>query len=181
MQGGIRAWEGLAAEGFPEPVMTFFAPARSSEEYAALAWRLEEGTREFYQAVSSALQPNEVAGFFRGLTSAEEHHKLMLKNLYSEISGKEGVDFPGALLPEQPAEGVMEGGARLNEALDWVKGKTPKEVLEYSIALETNAYDRYLIMHGEVKDDQSKRVFKVISEEERRHIQSMVEQFEKLL
>ena len=48
MQGGINAWKGLVAEGAPESGMAYFSPATKPEELIALAWLLEDGSRNFY-------------------------------------------------------------------------------------------------------------------------------------
>ena len=44
MEGGIRAWKGLVAEGIPEAGMAYFSPATRPEEMIALAWLLEDGS-----------------------------------------------------------------------------------------------------------------------------------------
>ena len=54
MQGGMRAWEGGVAEGAPEAGTAYFAAAGKPEEFIALAWMLEEGSRRFYAAVPVA-------------------------------------------------------------------------------------------------------------------------------
>jgi hypothetical protein len=47
MEGGFRAWEGLIAEGAPEAGMAYFTAGGGPEEFIALAWVLEEGSRSF--------------------------------------------------------------------------------------------------------------------------------------
>jgi rubrerythrin len=182
MEGGIAAWNGLVAEGFPEDARTFFAGAASSEEYAALAFYLEEGTRKFYEELSSRFGGQPVALLFKELAAAEVHHQQSLANLYLELSGKaEAAEFPGAVLPDQEGKGWMEGGVPLKQALDWAQGKGSKEILELGISLETNAYDRYLVMRDEVGEERSRRVFGAISEEEKRHLDRLIDHFEKML
>ncbi len=67
----------------------------------------------------------------------------------------------------------MEGGMRVADALQWVKGKSTTEVLELSLALETNSYDLYLNMERRLKDQASSQVFRVLSGEEKQHLERL--------
>lgn len=182
MQGGLRAWEGFLAEGFPEPLMSFFAPAKRPEEYAALAWILEDGMKRFYSRVADIYSASHAAAqLFGRLAAAEERHKAELAGLYASISGKEADSgFPYSLVSGSPRDGFLEGGVALEDALGWADGREVIEVLELCIALETTAYDRYLLMEDQVEDAGSKRVFDLLSGEEKRHLQSMTGQFDSM-
>jgi rubrerythrin len=180
MQGGLRAWEGILAQGFPKPLMSFLAHAQSPEEYAALAWILEDGMKRFYSQMAGTFSASRAnAQLFDHLAAAEEHHKSELVSLYASISGKEADSgFPYSLVSESSRDGFLEGGVALEDALGWADGKEVIEVLELCIALETTAYDRYLLMEDQVEDASSKRVFHLLSSEEKRHLRSMTEQFD---
>ena len=180
MQGGLRAWEGILAQGFPEPLMSFFAHVQSPEEYAALAWILEDGMKRFYSQMAGTFSAsNGAARLFDQLAAAEEHHKSELVSLYASISGKEADSgFPYSLVSEPSRDGFLEGGVALEDALGWADGKEVIEGLELCIALETTAYDRYLLMEDQVEDAGSKRMFHLLSREEKRHVGSMTEQFD---
>ena len=182
MEGGLRAWEGILAQGFPEPLMSFLDNAKSPEEYVALAWILEDGMRRFYAQMADTFSTSEAAArLFDRLAGAEEHHKFELVGLYSSISGKEADSgFPYSLVSGSPKDGFLEGGVALEEALGWAEGKKIVDVIELCIALETTAYDRYLLMKYEVEDVDSKRVFDLLASEEKRHLKSMTEQFDTL-
>jgi rhodanese-related sulfurtransferase/rubrerythrin len=178
MKGGIREWEGLVAEGAPESDLTWFAAAGSPEEYLALAWYLEEGTRRFYVEVSEELRDREAAGLFRELAVAEVRHKEMLVALYEGFAGKPaGSGFPEGVA-QRPAKQYMEGGMRVQEALEWTRGRHVRDILELAIGLEAVAYDRYLILRRELGDENSRRVFEVLSDEERRHLQKLTRLFD---
>jgi rubrerythrin len=180
MQGGLRAWDGILAQGFPEPLMSFFAHARSPEEYAALAWILEDGMKRFYSQMANTFRASHAAAqLFGQLASAEERHKSELVRLYASISGKEADSgFPYSLVSGSSRDGFLEGGVALEDALGWADGKEVIEVLELCIALETTAYDRYLLMEDQVEHASSKRVFHILSRAEKRHVRSMTEQFD---
>lgn len=88
MEGGINAWNGVVAEGLPEQSLSFFASARSAEEYIALAWLLEDGTNMFYRKVGEMAAGREAAAVFEELAVAEEHHKALLDDLFFRFSQK---------------------------------------------------------------------------------------------
>ena len=67
----------------------------------------------------------------------------------------------------------------MSEALGWTAGKDAADILDRSIALESNAYDLYIKMERTVRDDQSKRVFNMLAEEEERHLDRMTSLIEK--
>ncbi len=160
--------------------MSFLAHAQSPEEYAALAWILEDGMKRFYSQMANTFCASRTAAqIFDRLATAEEHHKSELVRLYASISGKEADSgFPYSLVSESSRDGFLEGGVALKDVLGWADGKEVIEVLELCIALETTAYDRYLLMEDQVEDASSKRVFDLLSSEEKRHLRSMTEEFD---
>jgi rhodanese-related sulfurtransferase/rubrerythrin len=181
MAGGINAWQGLVAEGFPEAGITWFTEARSTDELMALAWILEEGTKTFYEKMSGATADPNSATLFRDLAKDEEHHEEVLSGLYRDLTGNTGdIDFP-SLLDGYHQEKIMEGGMRLDDALAWAKGRNIKDILELSISLEAGSYDRYLIMQEKTTGKQSLKIFKALAGEEKRHLLKLVDLFEKHL
>jgi len=182
MAGGIRAWEGLVAEGIPEAGMAYFSPATRPEEMIALAWILEDGSSKFYESLTETLDGQEAKGLFQNLKRSEENHKTTLWKLFEEISGKTPThEFPNKVIPAKPRGDVMEGGMLVSEALKWSKGKTLKDILELCISLETNSYDLYLKMERKVEINKAKQVFKTLSEEEKDHLDRLTSLFNKWL
>jgi rubrerythrin len=90
---------------------------------------------------------------FTELITAEERHKASLLALYHG-TGRSGT--LEQLIPGGAAGDVMEGGVSVNEALEWTTGRDVADVLDLSIALESNAYDLYIKMERTVKDDHAK-------------------------
>jgi rubrerythrin len=176
----MNAWKGITAQGFPESSIHFFPPEQAVEETIAIAWLLEEGTRRFYEAASVMLDDRKTAGVFRDLASAEEKHKALPLALHNELSGKrpQPDDLFHSTLSEDGLVPFLEGGVRLQEALAWLPGKRANDILEFSVALETNAYDRYLALARRAQNEHSKRVFKVLSREEKEHLAWLTEVFE---
>ncbi len=170
MEGGLQAWHGNVAAATPAADRDLFSLARSAEEHAVFAWRLEEGTRVFYAEMAERVLDKEAAVLFRELAGAEEHHKATLTALYEGLTGKSAPpDFPAGIC-QGDGDGVMEGGMLLSEALETARGMQIRQILEMAVRLETNAYDRYLLMRLELEDENARRVFEILSDEERRHL-----------
>jgi len=76
---------------------------------------------------------------------------------------------------------VMEGGMLVSEALQWSKGKNLRDILELSMALESNSYDLYLKMERKVEGRKAKQVFRTLSEEEKNHLEQLTSLFNRRL
>ncbi len=171
MEGGIRSWEGIVAEGVPEAGMVHFPDSAGPLDLISLAWVLEDGSGRFYSGVSAMLGEKEPGNIFIELTAAEKHHKDSLAALYSELSGSEhGGEFPQKSLRNESKGDIMEGGMRVSEALEWCRGKEIHAIMEIAISLEANSYDLYIKMGRKVEDPSAKRVFEVLSQEEKQHL-----------
>ncbi len=180
MEGGILAWKGLVASGPPEAGMAYFRPGERPETLTALAWALEEGSRRFYAGVAGTTQDRDAINLFQGLVGAEERHAATLLKLYQEIAGDAfKSQAPESVLSDKSAGEIMEGGMRVDETLAWTRGKEISDILDLSIALESNAFDLYVKMERMAEDSHSKQVFHILSEEERQHLNRMTELIEK--
>lgn len=170
MTGGINVWNGLKAAGLPEAGMAVFSDAEALEDCVGLAWILEEGSRKFYADIQGMLKDAEAVELFDMLAHAEEDHKKALLLLYQEIAG---AGLAAGFLARSGSEDLMEGGTRVSEALSWARGKDAAALLQFSISLETNAYDLYLKMIRRAGDERSSRIFKALAEEEKEHLDKM--------
>jgi len=182
MEGGIKAWKGLVAEGIPDAGMAYFSPATRPEEMIGLAWLLEDGSLKFYESLAEMMEDRETKGLFENLKRSEENHKTTLWKMYEEISRKTPThEFPGPVISKEPRGDVMEGGMLVSEALQWSKGKNLRDILELSMALESNSYDLYLKMERKVEGRNAKQVFRTLSEEEKNHLERLTSLFNKRL
>lgn len=182
MEGGIKAWRGLKAEGPPEAGMAFFSSAADAGELIGLAWLLEDGSRNFYDAVASMQSAPETARLFRSLAAAEEHHKESLRTLYRSVTSKEPDSaFPQGLAVATSDDGRMEGNVRVAEALGWAKGRSEQELLELSMALETDSYDLYIKMGRTVPGEAARTVFARLIDEEKEHLARMAELLDRVV
>jgi rubrerythrin len=168
MEGGIRAWQGLIAEGAPEAGIAWFAVGSTAADMAALAWTLEENTRLFYTALAGMRPGTDEADLFLSLVDAEEHHKKTLETVHGRLT-----DQPVERFYRDQATRILEGGIAMDEALKWAEGKSAREVLTLAMGLEANAYDRYLKMMEKSLDDDSRDVFETVATEERGHLKGL--------
>ena len=174
MQGGIRAWEGLVAEGPPEAGMVYFGDAVKPDELAMLAWMLEEGSRQFYLRLDEFIKDEDARHLFQSLAKAEESHEKTLAELYKTFSGGSAVQEK---LPAAKDE-VMEGGVRVDESLLWARDKDLHSILEFAMSLETNSYDLYIKMGRRFEGD-ARKVFSLLADEEKKHLARLAVLLEK--
>lgn len=181
MEGGIRAWDGFVAEGLPDAGMAYFPEGASPLELITLAWILEDGSGKFYSSVAGMLQ-GTTKDLFAELVKAEEHHKESLNRLYAKFAGTDADQgFPGSMAAEEKGGDVMEGGMLIKEALEWIRGKDPVQIVELAMALETNSYDLYLKMGRTVSGEDAQEIFRSLGTEEQRHLERLAAELEKLI
>jgi rhodanese-related sulfurtransferase/rubrerythrin len=178
MSGGIHAWRGAVASGFPEARMTWFASAASVGELIALAWVLEEGAREFYARVSASLVDGRAASLFADLATDEVHHEEMLSSLYQELMGEPADAGFSAILGERSGARILEGGIPLDEALAWAEGRSPAEIAEFALSMEAVSYDRYQAMAERAGAPVSRKLFGRLAAEEKSHLTRVTAMFE---
>jgi rhodanese-related sulfurtransferase/rubrerythrin len=170
MAGGMLAWQGLTATGAPEAGIAWFDEAHTINDYIALASILEAGARRFYTEMAVHLG-GEDAELFRSLAKAEDDHISLLASLRVGNS---------AASREQVEQDVMEGGISLQVTLAWAKQQPPISVLELAIAMECNAYDRYLRVAALAKDREVTRALEALAREEKAHLDRLVRAFTSL-
>jgi rubrerythrin len=170
MEGGIQAWMGMTAEGPPEAAAAYFAAGSGAADMASLAWALEEATRQFYRKLADRYPGNIAAQLFSSLVQAEEHHKATLASLHESLSSE-----PVGRMYDQQEQKIMEGGIEMEAALKWSEEKNIIDILEFTLGLESNAYDRYLGMLDAVEDEPSKQVFRSIAGEEKGHLKRLAD------
>lgn len=174
MAGGILAWKGIVATGAPEAGMAWFEAATTPEAYVALAWVLEAGAGIFYGRMAVQFASSDAGGLFRGLAAAEESHKASLRDVHRMITGKDEDPLPPA---EVEARDTMEGGLSVSRVLGWAGDRPALDVLELAVAMEANAYDRYLKVAQAVEDPASRDILLGIAREEKAHLDRLVEAY----
>jgi len=169
----MYAWKGLTASGAPESGMTYFPDSAAPEELIAVAWKLEDGSGKFYLAAAAQIDDKETSGLLRSLATAEEHHKESLVKLSSELFNTSEEAIANTPVLSDNLEDIMEGGIKVSEALAWAAGKNAKEILEFTMAAEANAYDLYIKVGLKLDDGKAKKIFSALAEEEKHHLEKM--------
>ena len=179
---GIRVWQGGVARDEDAVLKAWFAPAITPEQHLALAWYLEEGNRQLYHELAQREDLPSLTGLMTELGVAEERHQATLVALYQGIAGVDAVpDFPVGILAEVPEETMLEGGMTLAEVREWGRDKAAADILELGMAMELNAYDRYLLLRRQAEDESVRRAFEVVSDEEKHHLERLSAVYEENL
>lgn len=176
MAGGIRAWKGFVAEGVPEAGTAYFPEGADVVELTGLAWKLEDGSRRYYDGLVKQVDDPEALKVLGSLAAAEDHHKATLEEFGNRVAPGKKIQLTVDAWRESAGE-YMEGGMRVQEALDWSRSRRLPELLEMAISLESNAYDLYLKMAGRIEGE-GRELFLTLCEEEKQHLERLTDLLE---
>jgi len=169
MTGGINAWDGIVASGEFDSGLYLIQGKKTVDEFVVLAWTLEEGARAFYSRAMDLIEDTEAKDLLSTLVKAEENHKAALSKILSRIKEKELTDD---MIQDGSQNNIMEGGISIDKAVDWLRNQENSliSVLELSMHLETNSLDLYMKINNELENDDAKKVFSGLIEEEKAHL-----------
>jgi sulfur-carrier protein adenylyltransferase/sulfurtransferase len=172
LKGGIKAWQGVKAVGPLELNLDLIQGDESPLEIIALAYGMEEALRRFYVFFQDRAANEELRTLLANLAGAEENHKETLRKLYLALpdSSPESKSWE----EKTPAD-VLEGGFRF---ADFVRQnepllKSPADVLETALMLETQALDLYLRFAAREGQGATKNVLFRLSDEEKAHLAAL--------
>ena len=141
----------------------------TSKEIIVIAYGMEDGLAEFYEAVGKQTDDSDVLGMITELAEIEGTHKQRLYDLYLTLD-------PGVTGREQFEAGIvsrmMEGGFTTEEFLRQNRDamKTIPDLLTVAMMLEAQALDLYMRYSEKIKDPQSKAVLYDLAQEEKTHL-----------
>ena len=178
LKGGIRAWNGLTAEGpvdFGSEISS--VKEMSPAEVLDFAMGMEKGLAEFYVLAARRCEDKAVADLLKKLAGFEEKHQQTLLELYQTLKG--------AAENRQSYEGpsVMEGGF---DPIDFMEKNRPlmettADVLSLSMMLESQGFDLYVRLAGYVDDEESRAVLLGIADDEKAHLSALGKMIEALI
>jgi len=85
-------------------------------------------------------------------------------------------------LPAVPDEApFLEGGATLAEAVAWASGRPLGAVLQYLMAMEAGAWDRYLVLSRRPKAAKAAAILQTLARAEQSHLERLTALFEQQL
>lgn len=181
LKGGFEAWRGEIAQGGLDKVLAVLNTTEI-EKFIAVAWLLEDGTQRLYELMAVDCRSESVKSVFKKLARAEGEHKKTLESLFEGLVGHSpSDDFAYVLLEQTPQDILVEGGASLDEIRQWAADKSDVQRVDLAIAVETNAYDRYLLLRRKLTDEHLKRIVEVVAGDERRHLYRLIGVYDDLL
>jgi sulfur-carrier protein adenylyltransferase/sulfurtransferase len=172
LKGGIKAWQGAKAFGPVELNLDLIRGDESPPEIISLAYGMEEGLRRFYVFFKDRTSDQELRNLFTTLASVEEKHKDSLRKLYLDLPGSPAE--PQTWEEKIQAE-VLEGGFRFADFIEQNEPllKSPAEVLETALMLETQALDLYLRFAAKVGEGGTKNILFRLGDEEKAHLAAL--------
>ncbi len=178
LAGGIKAWDGGQVGGESEAGLDLLPTEAEFGDALQLAFAMEEGLQRFYQHLEAAAATDELRHIFARLAGFEERHMARLASLFREREGHELLD-----LAVTPAAGIMEGGGRIADQIAAASGHVDQlpAVLDFAMALETQAYDLYGRLSLQSKNQNVKSLFISLMDEERTHLGLLARELESLL
>jgi len=80
------------------------------------------------------MKDQEAKNLFRDLTQQRNITRPPSQALSEPLWSDSESGFPGSVVSPEREGDVMEGGIRVNEAIEWAKGKSVAEILEFSLS-----------------------------------------------
>jgi len=177
LSGGIKAYRGATASGPQELNLDMVRGDETPEEMLKLAFGMERALEIFYHQSLEQAEDKDLKDLLAKLEHVEEVHKEKVYERYAALvpDAPEMAAFEAKMSPE-----IMEGGFRVNEFLDanqpWLK--TPGQVLELAMMLETQALDLYLRFAEKSKEEETKQVLFKLADEEKGHLKTLSRLFD---
>ena len=171
LDGGVMAWEGGMAVGFPR--IRLFEDSDSRAETLRTAIKLEKGALNYYTRVHEMYAQYPWSTEFADLARAERGHARIVFDILCGIEDA-GEEFE-AHFDRLPGE-IMEGGMALEPALQKVasiKGRICMHLIEMALEIEVQAYDLYRTMAHRTTDNQTRETFWAVAQAEKGHIRTL--------
>jgi len=173
LNGGMKAWRGMRTRPMKGMTSAIVGGSPNLEQTVALAWIVEDATREFYKILGAQVAEEYAKWAFKEIEDDEAHHQRTLEELYRTIFFRTPPSgFPYSLLSEWKGT-TVEGGQDLNVLVSRLAGKPVTDAVETAIAAETNALDMHLLMDRKAGDKEARRVFRALAGMELKHIDKL--------
>jgi rhodanese-related sulfurtransferase/rubrerythrin len=178
--GGFNAWTSEAAFLAEEKGLALFDGVASVESALTVAYSLEEGLKEFYDAMAKQVASDPARRLFHQLSQIEVKHQDRILEQYAEITGVVVTrnSFEAGQLPE-----VLEGGLTTEEYTNLLMPScdTLTEIIELAMSIEAQALDLYLRAAGKADSEGGKNALIQIANEEKTHLARLGQLLEETL
>ncbi|MCX5873098.1 MAG: ferritin-like domain-containing protein [Deltaproteobacteria bacterium] len=172
LTGGIKAWNGVVAEGPVEMNLDLISGAEGPLDVLKLAYGMEQNLALFYREVEKGSSDNDLIKLLHTLASIEDRHKEFIYNLYKseELAALSLTDFEASVKIE-----IMEGGIKLEDFVTRNQRflQSASDILDLSMMLETQALDLYLRLAHRSTNEQARSTFNRIADEEKSHLTAL--------
>jgi rhodanese-related sulfurtransferase/rubrerythrin len=175
MTGGIKAWQGNQATGTESAGLEAFTGQEEFADGLSLAYAMEDGLQGFYQILAERTTNTEDKGLYRRLMGFEDKHKARLLVEYRCLHGLDA-------LPSQRIDAI-EGGGRAQDLFAHAEAQLlgKQAILEFAMALETQALDLYSRMARKSEQDAVKELFLQLATEEKIHLSWLADELDRTL
>ena len=180
MAGGIKAYQGKKAAGPQELNLDLITGAETPAEMIAIAFQMEENLGQFYRSAAGRTTDRELINLLNRLSGIEEKHKASLVALQSNLDPEkpEVKDFTSRL-PAGLLEGGFNGQTLVEENQSFLE--SAYGVLDLAMMLETQAMDLYMRFADKSTQKETREVLFKISSEEKAHLKSLGELYDKII
>jgi sulfur-carrier protein adenylyltransferase/sulfurtransferase len=172
LTGGIKAWNGLVAEGPVEMNLDLITGLETPTDILKLAYGMEQNLANFYREVEKKSSDDDLIELLNTLASVEDRHTHYVYSLYKswETNPLSLEDFQKSVVSD-----VIESGLKLDDFLNSNRDflKTASDLLDLSMMLETQALDFYLRLAQRSTKEESRSAFHKIADEEKAHLTSL--------
>ncbi|GFM32998.1 rhodanese-like domain-containing protein [Desulfovibrio subterraneus] len=168
LSGGIKAWNGWKGFGDYEQGLDLFMNAENLQEVLEVAYVMEKALGDFYMDMASRVSSPKVANLFSKLASVEDKHSKTVAERLQAVTGN-------APLPEVGPDAAPEGGLSTAEYMHRLGTDTesPRDVVDFAMALEAQAMDLYARAAENAPDDSSREALERMALEERGHLKHL--------
>ena len=177
LKGGIKAWNGLTAEGPVDFGSKSTVGNMSPHEVLDYALAMEKGLALFYHKAARENEDKDLADLLTKLAGFEDKHQHKLLALRKTFeSTRESTP-----VAEQEAASVMEGGFAPDDFFEKNRSlmDSPSDILSLSMMLETQALDLYTRFAGYMENETSRNLLQQIADDEKAHLKALGEMMER--
>jgi len=163
LKGGLKAWQGLTAEGPAEFGMFLLTGDETFDEIVILAYGMEEGMWIFYETIKENVEDASAKELLAQLAGIEDKHKEKLFSLYTSISKSEvNLDQFEAKIVSK----VMESGMSTDEFIEQnrLAMQDIPGILNIAMTLEIQAFDLYSRYSQKATDKTTKDILYQIAQ-----------------
>jgi len=170
--GGILRWNGITLDGPETKGMAFFVDGDFSDAFQ-MAFRMEQGLKEFYLALTEFVTPQEQKDLLKRMASFEDGHMAMLLHQYQ-----------GHTAPETDGElSLAEGAVPRDRIIAAYKDQINaiEDIIHIGMMFETQAFDLYSRLARQTDNPEKRAFYRQMAREEQSHLDQLTRELDKLL